>query len=51
MESFQEALENEATGAAIEESPLSSNGLVDAYKEYEESALDLDYDQPQVCIM
>merc|ERR1712106_513945 len=48
VESFQEALENEATGAAIEESPLSSNGLVDAYKEYEESALDLDYDQPQV---
>ena len=48
-ENFQVVLKNQATGTADEESPLSSSGLVDAYKEDEESALDLDYPQPKVC--
>ena len=49
-ENFQDALKTQATeGTADEESPLSSSGLVDAYKEDEESALDLDYPQPKVC--
>jgi hypothetical protein len=49
-ENFQVVLKNQASeGTADEESPLSSSGLVDAYKEDEESALDLDYPQPKVC--
>ena len=45
-------LKKEASeGTADEESPLSSSGLVDAYKEDEESALDLDYPQPKVCFL
>ena len=49
-ENFQETLKSQvAEGTADEESPLSSSGLVDAYKEDEESALDLSYPQPQVC--
>ena len=50
-ENFQETLKSQvAEGTADEESPLSSSGLVDAYKEYEESVLDLDYPQPKVCL-
>merc|ERR1712037_371167 len=49
QETFSETLrKTTAEGTADEESPLSSSGLVDAYKEDEESALDLDYPQPKV---
>ena len=52
QETFSETLrKTTAEGTADEESPLSSSGLVDAYKEDEESALDLDYPQPKVCFL